>query len=104
MNAQQQFEQLRAAFADRHHVSVPDKRGFGNGALCVNDRIFAMVSRDRLVVKLPARRVQDLIAAGQGEPFDAGKSRPMKEWLVLGPDAGWLALGHEALDFVASGR
>ena len=104
MKAEQQFERLRAALADRPEVGVPQKRGFGSGALCANDRIFGMLSHDRLVLKLPAARVQALIAAGQGEPFDAGKGRPMKEWLVVSADADSLALGQEALAFVAAAK
>jgi hypothetical protein len=43
----------------------------------VNGPIFAMISGGRLVVKLPRDRVQSLIEAGVGTPFDAGKGRPV---------------------------
>lgn len=36
----------------------------------------------KLVVKLPQVRVSPLVGTGAGIPFDAGKGRPMKEWLV----------------------
>jgi hypothetical protein len=62
-----------------------------------------MVSQGSLVVKLPSQRVQELIAAGVGEPFDAGKGRPMKEWVRLDPARGrrWPELAEEARTFVA---
>jgi hypothetical protein len=79
---------------------------FGTKALRVRGRIFAMVSRGMLVLKLPSDRVVELIGSGCGHPFDAGKGRPMKEWLSLSPgrQAGWLDLACEALEFVGSKR
>jgi hypothetical protein len=75
--------------------------GFGRSALRYQNKIFAMFVRGRLVVKLPAERVGELIAAGEGVGFDANKGTPMREWLSLDPDSArpWLALATEALDF-----
>jgi hypothetical protein len=75
--------------------------GFGRSALRYRGRIFAMFVRGRLVLKLPARRVAELVEAGAGVHFDANKGTPMKEWLSLEPESGedWLALALEALDF-----
>src|SRR5262249_27283914 len=78
--------------------------GFGRSALRFQGKIFAMLVRGRLVVKLPGGRVDPLIAAGYGGRFDANKGTPMREWLSLDPDSGqdWLALAREALDFARS--
>ncbi len=78
--------------------------GFGRGALRWQGRIFAMLVRGRLVVKLPMARVDDLVAAGEGTRFDANKGTPMREWLRLAPDSGlaWPPLAREALDFARS--
>ena len=79
--------------------------GFGRSALRFQGKIFAMLVRGRLVVKLPAGRVDALVEAGDGVHFDANKGTPMREWLSLDPDSGqdWLALAREALDFARSG-
>jgi hypothetical protein len=76
--------------------------GFGSSAIRVQNKIFAMLVRGRLVVKLPAARVDALVIAGDGIRFDANKGTPMKEWLSLHPDStmAWLALAREALEFV----
>ena len=78
-----------------------DGSGFGRSALRYQRKIFAMLVRDRLVVKLPGRRVDELIAAGQGERYDGNKGTPMREWLSLAPesDRPWLLLAREALEF-----
>jgi hypothetical protein len=56
-------------------------------------------------VKLPGRRVQELIAAGEGAPFDAGKGKPMKEWVRIDPARSrrWAQLAREARAFVGGG-
>jgi hypothetical protein len=79
--------------------------GFGRSALRFQGKIFAMLVRGRLVVKLPAGRVDALVAAGAGVHFDANKGTPMREWLSLDPGSGrdWLVLAREALDFARSG-
>ena len=80
--------------------------GFGRSALRWERKIFAMLVRGRLVVKLPAPRVDALVAGGDGVRFDANKGTPMKEWFSLDPESGlaWEALAREALDFAQAGR
>jgi Protein of unknown function (DUF419). len=78
--------------------------GFGtNPGLRVSGKIFAMLVRDELVVKLPKDRVDDLVEAGVARPFDAGKGRPMKEWASVPANASrrWKGLVEEARSFVA---
>jgi hypothetical protein len=107
-DADRRYERLVATFAARAGVTTPDPgsgSGFGSDALKVDRRIFAMLTRGQLVVKLPASRVRALIDDGVGGPFDAGKGRPMKEWLtVLATDeATWSRLAGEAYEFVRGG-
>ncbi len=79
----------------------PGGSGFGRGSLRYRGKIFAMLVRGRLVVKLPEIRVAELITAGEGVAFDANKGTPMREWLSVDPGAGldWRVLATEALDF-----
>ena len=83
--------------------------GFGSSAVRVHKRIFVMLVRGRLVVKLPRARVDALVADHEGVRFDANKGTPMKEWLSLDPGSTlpWLPLAREALEYVgvpAAGR
>lgn len=94
------------SFAADGDVTVGQSRGFGAGTLQVDGHIFAMVTGAALVLKLPHGRVAGLLASGQGLPFDAGKGRPMREWVALADadDVPWLELAHEARTFVGRRR
>ena len=86
-------------------LGAQGKKGFGSSALQINNKIFAMLSSGRLVVKLSRQRVDALIAAGEGERFDPRRDgRLMKEWFSLDPTSNldWLTLASEAMEFVAS--
>jgi hypothetical protein len=81
-------------------TNLSEGTGFGSsGQLKVGGRIFAMLVRDELVLKLPRERVDQLVEAGEGTRFDAGKGKPMREWFVLSPISTkrWLALVQDAL-------
>jgi TfoX/Sxy family transcriptional regulator of competence genes len=69
-------------------------------------KFFAMVVKDELVVKLPAARVDELIAEGSGNRFDPGHGRLMKEWVTLRPadESACEAYVVEAREFVSSAR
>jgi len=107
MDPSERFETLVAEFADLPGVIPPGAtKGFGSGALRIQGKIFAMLVRGHLVVKLPAERVAILVGAGEGTFFDANKGTPMKNWLSLGEDStlDWSQLTHEALSFVGADR
>jgi len=82
---------------------VTSGTGFGNSeGLRVSGKIFAMLVRGELVVKLPRDRVDELVDAGAARRFDAGKGRPMKEWASVSASASrrWRGLVEEARSFV----
>ena len=110
MTPEERYASIVESVAGEPNVSHADetrpKNQFGSGALTIDGRIFAMLSRGRLVLKLPRRRVDELVASGDGERFDPGHGRIMKEWFSLNPDSrqGWLPLATEAMEFVGSRR
>jgi TfoX/Sxy family transcriptional regulator of competence genes len=79
------------------------RRTFGSTSLKANGKIFAMLVNERLVVKLPAARVDELAAAGAGERFDPGHGRVQRQWLSVASSVAddWLALAIEAESFVS---
>ena len=81
----------------------PGARGFGRGGLKAAGKLFAMISQGRLVVKIPADRVDELVASGEGDRFDPRKNGvAMREWLVVDPASAldWHALAEEARAYV----
>lgn len=98
-------EAFRASPGVTAPSDVPQSKKFGSShELRINNKIFAMLSKGRLVVKLPRQRVDALVGSGDGERFDPGHGRLMKEWLAVLPtsEVEWLTLTGEAMEFVAS--
>ena len=82
-------EEMFVSVADRliaENPGLEQARMFGSTGLRTESGKFAGFARgDELVVKLPADRVAELLESGEGSIFDAGKGRPMKEWVSLHP-------------------
>jgi len=100
-HAEEQFLELTARFlAD---AAVSQGTGFGSTpGLRVGGKIFAMLAKGELVVKLPKARVDQLVESGGGTRFDPGHGRLMKEWVAVRaqPGSDWGQLAADALAFV----
>lgn len=102
-DAAARFAAVVEAFAGDPDVEPPRPggRGFGSRALRVDGSIFAMLDVfGRFVVKLPPDRVAGLVGGGAGAPFDNGRGRVMRGWVVLGEEQDWAAFAREARAFV----
>lgn len=104
VSPEQRYADLVRKLAGTSGVThITEGKGFGSsGQLKVHGRIFAMLVRGALVLKLPRARVDELVESGEGTRFDAGKGKPMREWFVLAHTSTkrWLPLAREALDYV----
>ena len=93
------FAPVVQAFAGVPRVKA--EKLFASYGLKVKGKIFAMFGRDRLVVKLPRERVDEMVVAGKAERFDPGHGRLMKEWASFrSGESDWVRLAREAYDFV----
>lgn len=99
------FWTLVRQLLEREDVSRSTMMGLP--CLRVNGAFFASCDRksDDLLVKLPATRVAELIAAGQAEPF-APAGRQFREWAAvpLARRRSWKQLIQESLEFVGGRR
>jgi hypothetical protein len=98
------YAALARRFLDQPRVTLPaDQRGkFGSNALKVDGKIFAMLIRGSLAVKLSPVEVEAATMAGRGEPLAMGRGRVMKGWLVVKePPQRWYAVAERARAFVA---
>jgi hypothetical protein len=75
------FDDLAADYAGCPGVAVG--RVWHHDGLKVDGKIFAMVVRERLVIKVPAPDAAALVEAGDGVAFEPRPGRKMREWVVL---------------------
>lgn len=101
MSPEQAFETLVQSYKGQSNIT--SGKMFASHGLKVKGKIFAMLYKGELVVKLPAERADLLVSARKGEYFRLGK-RVMKEWIVLHtpPGAEWRKIADEARQFVAA--
>jgi hypothetical protein len=100
VDAAERFDGVVASFVRKPGVETG--RIFGSLGLKRSGKTFAMFVKGRLVVKLPRERVEELVAADVGQPFDPGHGRLMREWLAVDPaaDVDWAELSREAHAFL----
>jgi TfoX/Sxy family transcriptional regulator of competence genes len=99
VKAEERFEHVAAEHDD---PEVTRATMFGSPGLKVNGKVFACFVKGELVVKLPEERVDALVESGQGERFDPGMGRVMREWVALEPADSWPALAAESRKYVVS--
>lgn len=75
---------------------------FGSKGLRTGKKFFAVWWHEQLVVKLPPARLEELVAAHHGEPFEPMEGRRMNGWIVLAHTVDWPAVVEEARGFVAA--
>jgi len=99
-------DDLYRVVAQHHGIALSAQRGpgFGSNALKADGKIFAALSNGRLLIKLPAGRIEALIEAKIGERFSTGPGRIKKEWVTVAPSSAdeWLRLSDEARRHVLS--
>ena len=102
MNPDEMFNLVAEAMIGE--PGVTRAKMFGSPGLRIGRKFFGCLHNGKLTIKLPQSRVQAVIGSGDGDPFDPGMGRTMKEWVAVAPGskADWLTLAQEARDFVAS--
>lgn len=75
---------------------------FGSPGIKVDGKVFAMLVKDKLVVKLSKDRVNETVTRGKGDYFDPGHGKLMKQWLSINTEHRrlWPKLAREAMIYV----
>jgi hypothetical protein len=104
--AKRKFAKVVEVMSQSSNITCGGGKGFGSGALKVDGKIFAMLSSEgRFVVKLPKKRVDELVTSSVGKRFEPRPGKPMKEWLVVTASReNWTKLAKEACEFVSDGK
>jgi hypothetical protein len=89
-------------------ISTTDGRvqRINSTSIKTNGKMFAWLKGERLVLKLPPARVEELVSQGQGELLDPGNGQLQKGWLVLKSTSleEWLDRATEAEQAIANSR
>jgi len=98
MSATDEFSKLMD-----HFLKMKDVKKQGN-SLKYKTKMFAMLNKERFVVKLPEDRVKSLISSGDGLPFDVGTGKPQREWVIIPMETfeKWISFAQEAKEFVTT--
>ena len=101
MTGEEQFRAIRDGYIDRPGVTTGTGFG-GNDGLRIDGRIFAMLVRGELVVKVPKERAAELVEHVEGRPFEPGTGRVMRQWVSVPVDRAdaWRGLVDEAFAYV----
>jgi hypothetical protein len=83
-----------------HFLKMSDVQKQGE-SLKTKRKMFAMLNKGNYVVKLPKERVSELLNSGEGQPYDPGNGRIMKEWVIIPIEYSdkWIEFASEAKEF-----
>lgn len=75
------YAEVKAHFDADPEVEV--LKGRGAQGMKIGGKMFVMFMKGDLVVKLPPNRVKEVIETGDGESFDPGTGKPMKNRVLI---------------------
>ena len=91
-----------------HFEGVDDvvvNAGRGAQGMTLGGKMFVMFYKGDLVAKLAPERVAELVDAGDGEPFDPGTGKPMKDRVLIpaSKQGTWVAMCEESAEYARTG-
>ena len=97
------YQEIKDHFRGSDPVSIAEGRGAQG--LKAGKKMFAMFFKGQLLLKLPPERVNQLVAAGEGEPYDPGTGSAMKDRVLIPVERKdtWIPLTEEALEHAGGG-
>ena len=95
MSTQEHWAKIKEKF-----LKLDDVQKQGE-ALKIKRKMFVILNQNDITVKLPKNRVAELLASGEGLPYDPGNGKIMKEWVTipLKTSKKWMAFVKEGMKF-----
>lgn len=93
------YEEIKTHFSTDRDVTVLSGRGAKG--IKQGKKLIVMFMKGDLIVKLPKERVVEIVASGEGKPFDPGTGKPMKNWVLI-PETRkdlWIKYSEEAKSY-----
>jgi hypothetical protein len=93
------YGEIKDHFSKDPDVTVLSGRGAQG--IKLGKKLIVMFLKGDLLVKLPEKRVLEIIASGEGEPYDPGTGKPMKNWVLI-PETQrdlWIGYSEEAKQY-----
>ena len=97
------YDAVKEHFDQVEDVEV--NSGRGAQGMKHGGKMITMFYKGDLVVKLAPERVSEIVAAGEGEPFDPGTGKPMADRALVRASRkdSWVALCEESAEHARAG-
>ena len=99
MDRNEIYEEIKEHFSKDKQVVV--NSGSGAQGIKYKKKMFIMFYKGDLVIKLSPERIQEVIKIGDGEAFDPGTGKPMKDRVKILQSKKnlWISLSEESKDY-----
>jgi TfoX/Sxy family transcriptional regulator of competence genes len=77
-------EKVRAALAGQKNLI--EKKMFGGIGFMIDDKICIAVNKDDILIRCAPEETDELLSKRGAKIFDLSGARPMKGWLLVGPE------------------
>jgi len=94
------YDELKNHFSNVKDVTVLS--GSGAQGIKRDGKLFVMFMKGDILVKFPPERVSEIVVSGDGQAYDPGTGKPMKNWVLI-PQAkkdSWIKYSKEANNFL----
>jgi hypothetical protein len=95
MSAEEQWSKVKEKF-----LKLDDVQKQGE-SLKIKRKMFVFLNKENITVKLPKKRVIELLESGEGLPYNPGNGKIMKEWVTIPLESSgkWTAFVEEGMRF-----
>lgn len=95
MSAEEHWSKIK-----EQYLKLDDVQRRGE-SLKIKRKMFVFLNKENITVKLPKKRVSELLESGEGLPYDPGSGKIMKEWVTIPLESSdkWTAFVKEGMKF-----